>query len=361
MFAAGAVGFLFGAGGTLAYFEYSGKGGVKPRASPTPSVAVAAQSSKTNGTVTEAAMKAYYDMGRYGYPSNDTVHVKEGYISSFDPMLRIPRWVMEVITPATVEAKAGSRDHSKFYSNDAIPEQFRSTNGDYATAKGMSRGHLAPAQFHRDSQTAMDSTFDLSLNVVPQDMASNASDWMRVEQLCKKLANDTAKLYVVTGPLFVPRSTPGKRPNDPSRTVVEYDVIGTHQVAVPTHMFKAILAEGKDGSTAVATFVVPNAPVPDELPLTSFLTPKEQVEKWSGLQLFPLLLKKNSVDLCAKHKCEAHAGGLGSTYRKVAKLRAASSPEALEKVWRDVSSSGKPDTLLSREYETQRAAFGTKV
>lgn len=370
MFAAGALGFFFGAGGTLAYFEYYNKRSISPRAAPTPAAQVQGTPAHPQGTVDAVAMKNYRDLGKYGYPSADTVFVKQGFVSSFDPMLRIPRWVMELITPASVSAKTATRDHSKFYSNDSIAEAFRATNADYSSIKGISRGHLAPAQFHKDSQTAMDSTFDLSLNAVPQDMASNASDWMRVENLCKKLTKDFAALYVVTGPLFVPKTVPGKRPNDPPRTVVEYDVIGSHAVAMPTHLFKSILAEAHDGTTAIATFVVPNAPLNEERPLTSFLVPKEQVEKWSGLQLFPIATDSAKApqmarpyELCAKHNCEASAGGFGVTYRQVAKLRNATSPAALDAAWREVTAAKaneKIDGIVAKEYESQKAAFGIK-
>jgi DNA/RNA endonuclease G (NUC1) len=375
MFAAGLLGAVFGAGGTLAYFELVAqpRGGVAvtPRAAPTASTTVSPPAklaaTPTRGPsptspLPSAAMEAYHRMSRFGLPSNDTVFIKEGYVSSFDTARRIPRWVMEIITMQTIEAKEVKRDNSKFYSNTEIPEQFRATNGDYACGRGMSRGHLAPAQFHRDSQTAMDSTFDLSLNAVPQDMASNASDWMRVEMLCKKLAKEFERLYVVTGPLYIPKQVPGVRPRDPPRRVVEYEVLGTHDVAVPTHLFKAVLGERADGSAAFAGFVVPNAPVPDERPLTAFLAPKADIERWSGLTLFPHAPGSAKLpEICAKHKCEASAGGLGSTYRAVARLRAAPNRHALEQEWTSIVAAKhgtKIEEQVAKEYEHQKQALG---
>jgi DNA/RNA endonuclease G (NUC1) len=363
MLAAGMLGAVFGAGGTLAYFEYTGqiqitkgKGGM-PKPRPTPSAAAPAPAPVVSSTAPTTDL--YHQLSRYGLPSQDTVFIKDGFISSFDAARRIPRWVMELITPQTIETKVAGRSHSSFYSNTEIAEPFRATNADYSAGPGLSRGHMAPAQFHRQSQTAMDATFDLSLNAVPQDMAMNASDWLRVEQLCKKAAKEFERLYVVTGPLFVPKSAPPIKPKGPARRVVEYEVIGTHDVAVPTHLFKAILAERKDGSTAFAAFVVPNKPIAEEKPLVSYLVPKEQLEKWSGLTLFSQA--HNAVQLCATMQCEASAGGFGSTYRAVARLRAAPTRQLLDQEFQAIVAAkhgNKVEDQIMKEYETQKACFG---
>lgn len=59
-------------------------------------------------------------------------------------------------------------------------------------------------------------------------------------------------------------------------------------VAVPTHFFKVVLAErasgGAEGDQQVAlgAFVLPNAPVQPDTPLTAFSVPVESLEEAAG-------------------------------------------------------------------------------
>ena len=76
-----------------------------------------------------------------------------------------------------------------------------------------------------------------------------------------------------SGPLFIPETKDGKK-------YIKYEVIGIHNVAVPTHLFKVIhiihqvivfliqviLAE-RDKYKAVACFIMPNESIPATKPL----------------------------------------------------------------------------------------------
>lgn len=50
---------------------------------------------------------------------------------------------------------------------------------------------------------------------------------------------------------------------------VKYEVIGTNHVAVPTHFYKIVVGENAD-SLEMEAFVMPNAPIDDNTPLTNF-------------------------------------------------------------------------------------------
>eukprot|EP00757_Euglenozoa_sp_SAG-D1_P018837 gene18837-890_t len=102
----------------------------------------------------------------FGLPSEERIHYMPGYVSSANYHLREPNWVMEHVTAETVKGE-GTRESSNFKSEASVPGPFRSANKDYLHS-GMSRGHMAPAQLHKHSQEAMDATFNLSLNIVPQ-------------------------------------------------------------------------------------------------------------------------------------------------------------------------------------------------
>ncbi|KAJ0069071.1 hypothetical protein NL108_017343, partial [Boleophthalmus pectinirostris] len=111
-----------------------------------------------------------------------------------------------------------------------VHEFHRATNADFK-GSGFDRGHMAAAANHKWSQSAMDDTFLLT-NVAPQDPDLNQNLWNRLEQMCRALTKRHGVVFVVTGPLFLPR------PQSDGRLHVSYPVLGRNHVAVPTHFFK---------------------------------------------------------------------------------------------------------------------------
>lgn len=99
---------------------------------------------------------------------------------------------------------------------------------------------------------------------------------------------------------------------------VRYQVIGRNHVAVPTHFFKVsvplrargwlvperlsqslhlqvLILEKADGSgVELRSYVLPNEPVGEKLPLEHFLVPVEMVERASGLLFVPNIMKRTS-------------------------------------------------------------------
>jgi DNA/RNA endonuclease G (NUC1) len=301
------------------------------------------------------------------------------YISNFSSALRTPRWVLEVFDPEKIWNKSnkklssleqhsgGDRNNSKFFANESIPEQFRADNTDYSVRPGLSRGHLAAAQFHKSSQQEMDATFDLSLNIVPQDMTVNACDWFRLEQMSKALCKEFSKLYVLTGPAFVPTES---GPNNSGLVKqIQYEVIGQHQVAVPTHMFKCLLGENSNNSPnsqkyALGCFLMPNKPIRDEKPLAAYQIGPDELEKITGLKLFSEIRKNNSswYPLCSRHKCEGSYGSFSKNFRQIGVLRSCRSRPELDFEWnriqKEYDANGQAiDSSLAKEYQTRLKNF----
>lgn len=52
---------------------------------------------------------------------------------------------------------------------------------------------------------------------------------------------------------------------------VKYEVIGANNVAVPTHFFKVIVGETERNEFDLEAYVMPNAPIDDNVPLKAFL------------------------------------------------------------------------------------------
>ncbi|KAH9598374.1 DNA/RNA non-specific endonuclease [Trypanosoma melophagium] len=349
-----------------------------------------------------------------GLPSDERVRVFDGFIASLNYERRVPNWVLEYIPPITSangdekekekekekegDPKAVRREGMKFFADPTVPEPFRVLPDDYSSGgkqeqqqhtRGLSRGHLAAAQFHKASADEMAQTFNMNANIVPQDTTMNAVDWLRLENLTRKLRRHyEGGLWVVTGPLFHPRLvngdlrswgwdedsrhpssiTPVHKTNNNNnnnsgdagntRKVVCYELVGKHDVAVPTHLFKVLLGERVDGSHEIAAFLMPNEPIVVERPLVAYQVPVREIEHKTGLQFFPNVIstdtakslsswgmgknnnsKANSQmldllpNICRRFQCEARTVALFQTYRNVARLRAAQSEPELQQVF----------------------------
>ena len=265
---------------------------------------------------------------RMGWPTGteDTLRVRSGFVASFDARTRNPRWVLEVINSDTVSGP-GNRRRSDFVEDAETPASFRPKLSDYR-GSGYDRGHLAAAAGHKDSQRAMDETFEL-INVSPQvGDGFNRDYWARLERFTRELSGKSGgDVLVATGPLFLPTKARGAGElrareleastrgvdvgTDGALTTVngalttvpkedvarpktawrmDYGLLGDapELVAVPTHFFKVILATSPGGTKAVAAaaFVLPNAPIAPNTPLGKFAVPLGKLEAASGLSFF---------------------------------------------------------------------------
>jgi len=237
----------------------------------------------------------------YGFPGPvSDIASREALISSFDRKTRNPHWVAEHITPASLAQKGGDRQHSTFLEDDGVPEKFRARLKDYYRS-GFDRGHQVPAADCKWSQKAMDETFYLT-NMSPQvGEGFNRDYWAHFEDFCRRLTTRYPSVRIVTGPLYLPK----KDPVD-NKWYVKYEMIGTPpNVAVPTHFYKVIFAEDgrTGGNVAIGAFVLPNAVIPNDRPLTEFEVPLEAVERASGLEFATKLPMQRRKRLCADTAC----------------------------------------------------------
>lgn len=76
------------------------------------------------------------------------------------------------------------------------------------------------------------------------------------------------------------------------KSYVKYQVIGKNHVAVPTHFFKVLILEATGGQIELRSYVMPNAPVDETIPLERFLVPIESIERASGLLFVPNILAR---------------------------------------------------------------------
>lgn len=82
------------------------------------------------------------------------------------------------------------------------------------------------------------------------------------------------------------------RKESDGKLYVKYEVIGNNNVAVPTHFFKVVVCETKDGKLEMEAYVMPNDVISDDTPLESFRVPPESVERAAGLLFFDKINRK---------------------------------------------------------------------
>lgn len=243
---------------------------------------------------------------KYGFPgaAHDIAYRQE-FVSCYDRERRNPMWVVEHITPESLKSNKGEgapdRKFSNFKEDQEVPLKFRARLADYFRS-GYDRGHQAPAADAKFSQKAMDETFFLT-NIAPQvGDGFNRDYWAHLEDFCRRLTKQYASIYIVTGPLYLPKKGPD------GKFRVSYEVIGNPpNVAVPTHFFKILVAEKpvKNPGTsdvAVAAFVLPNEVIPNDTKLTSFQTPVDAIERSIGVEFLNKISVKQK-DLCREVDC----------------------------------------------------------
>ncbi|KAM4697064.1 endonuclease G, mitochondrial [Rhinophrynus dorsalis] len=222
---------------------------------------------------------------RFGLPGLSQLKSRQSHVLSYDPRLRGPGWVLEHLTEERLQGTA-DRALSEFREDESVHPYHRAANSDYQ-GSGFDRGHLAAAANHRWNQQAMDETFLLS-NVYPQNPHLNQKAWNNLERHCRKLSKKNKNVYVCTGPLFLP-----KKELD-GKLYVRYQVIGSNNVAVPTHFFKVVIVEKFNGEIELQSYVMPNCPVDEKIPLTHFLVPIESIERAAGLLFVPNIMKSTN-------------------------------------------------------------------
>ncbi|XP_007943901.1 nuclease EXOG, mitochondrial [Orycteropus afer afer] len=285
---------------------------------------------------------------QFGFPLTGTeTKCYTNHALSYDQAKRVPRWVLEHISKSKIMGDA-DRKHCKFKPDPSIPPVFSALNEDYL-GSGWSRGHMAPAGDNKFSTKAMAETFYLS-NIVPQNFDNNSGYWNRIEMYCRELTERFEDVWIVSGPLTLPQAGSG------GKKTVSYQVIGQDNVAVPSHLYKVILARRSPTSAeplALGAFVVPNEPIGFQPPLTEFQVSLQDLEKLSGLVFFPQLDRTNDIrNICSVDTCKLLDFQEFTLYLSTRKVEGASTVLRLEKIMENLKKAGiEPDSHFINIYE----------
>ena len=159
---------------------------------------------------------------------------RRGYLTAFDPLAKIPRWVAWTINPRT---NAGCAARSNLFLVDPVVRA-SSTPADYSLSR-YDRGHMSPAADNAWDKVAELESFYMS-NMAPQTPALNRGVWSQLEAATRAWAR-TANLKVIAGTIYTPDSKK----------------IGTG-VVVPEFYYKIVYNSDKN---QVAAWLFPNAAV----------------------------------------------------------------------------------------------------
>lgn len=135
-------------------------------------------------------------------------------------------------------------------------------------------------------------------------------------------------------------------------------VIGKDDVAVPTHLYKVILARKKQSAEILAqgAFIVPNAPISFQHQLPEFQVPLETLEKLSGFVFFPEVDKSKEVkNICEVDTCKLIELEEFKLYIAGRSMKNAKNLQKVEKIMLELNEANiKPDKYLLELYEQKK-------
>lgn len=174
--------------------------------------------------------------------------------------------------------------------------------------------------------------------------------FFRMEMYCRELTERFEDVWIVSGPLTLPQTgSDGKK-------TVSYQVIGEDNVAVPSHLYKVILARRSPASAeplALGAFVVPNEAIGFQRQLSEFQVSLQDLEKLSGLVFFPHLDRTVGIrNICSVDTCKLLDFQEFTLYLSTRKMEGARSVSRLEKVMENLKNAGvEPDDYFMNRYK----------
>ena len=199
----------------------------------------------------------------YGVPSADCVVDRIGYAFGYSEEHEQARWVMYRMTREEVLARKSGRTDD--FKEDPNIVSFSALPSDYSRS-GYDRGHLAPAEDMKFSEETMRDSFYMS-NMTPQRPAFNRGVWKMLEKQVRRFAYKEGSVFVITGPVL-------------ERNLKKIGRV--NKVSVPQQFYKIVYDETPPQK--MIAYVLPNNG--SNLPLESFVTTVDEVERITGLDFF---------------------------------------------------------------------------
>ena len=222
------------------------------------------------------------------------VVTRQAYALENDSLAKIALWVCGSLDAALVFGDAQRK-------NNWLPEpelagKPRAVDTDYK-GSGFDRGHMVASEDRVSTQPLNDSTFIFS-NAVPQNGSLNGGQWAQLEAKIRSwVENGTlTDAKMITGGFFYDPAEDNPATAD---GLIEFEQIGTGNVAVPTHEFKLVV--GKNGSSTKAiAFVAENKKPKAGWKFSEGIVAIDWLEERAGLNFMPDLDPADEVALETK-------------------------------------------------------------
>jgi endonuclease G len=211
---------------------------------------------------------------RLGKPQVVYERARQGYVLAQDGRLKIPMWVQYDLKPEDLDGTV--TEPNRFTVDTSIPSGYRAQLSDYLNS-GFDKGHMAPAaDMKRNTQVRTESY--LLSNSAPQvGSGFNQKIWRNLETAVRGWVEQRGSLTIITGPIFMVQGGH-----------VSYQVIGTKQVAVPTHFYKIVVDANNMNNIEALAFIMPNRDLGDS-DYSEFLSSIDQIEEATGLDFLSAL------------------------------------------------------------------------
>ena len=221
----------------------------------------------------------------WGLPWAPFIVNRLSYILGYDPEHRIPKWVAFGISSPPARS---SYERTKLMTDPALPEDAQGTNNDYA-GSGFFRGKMISPGDVTYKGPIINAEIQYFSTVFPQAPGGfNIDLFEYLARYMRKLAPAGIQLYVIAGTAF---GTPDRKSTS---------AIGRNEIAIPTHLYRIVARQTKDGDVEALAFLIPNSRhVMNIRRIADFLVPVKQIEEITGLTFFPFLREEEQIRLKA--------------------------------------------------------------
>lgn len=219
-----------------------------------------------------------------GAPASNQMIARSLYTLSYNLENRVADWVAYIVTPGSIGVATNlSRQplHDPYVAGTLAPEDFSSAE----EGERLVLNYLAPLVSFAGTPFWLEVNY--LTNMVPRSSELNRGSWYGLEWAVRNLANRSEGVYVITGPIY---------DADFAASDLTLDTDSPHRI--PTGFYKVIV--DSEGYAGAFTF-------PQDLPFhihhCDRLTSIEEVERLSGLDLFPELPQLPLGDLSERLGC----------------------------------------------------------
>lgn len=190
-----------------------------------------------------------------------------GYTTSYNSKTLNPDWVAYELTREEVQ---GEYKGKTSFCWDPDVKGRKSRREDYKNEEGWDKGHMAPRADMKWSVQAFEESYYLS-NICPQNHDLNAGDWLKTENLARRMAEKYGSVYIICGPVFVTNA---------------YGTLGENKVWIPDGFFKALLVRSNGRYESIGFFMSNKSQKND---IKYYIKSVNDLEKMVHMDFFPSL------------------------------------------------------------------------